>query len=252
MRLLILPILYFLSVELILVKPSLFFWVALALAIASILGVFQVSQKRKLFSIICPLMFLVGSFFILPLIGSRLFIHFYVVIAAFVFWLSFLQLRLFFSSQEWLLKISLDLGKSINLAACFLWFSGIYGLFTNFSLSPWLVALLGVFAVFLLGFHFLKLSLFEASENNHSAAPRFILALLVIDITILEILWTLQFSPFSYLTAGAVLVIIYYVALDIWQNKFRGTLSKKLILNHFILGSMLVVLVLATSKWLPL
>lgn len=252
MRLLILPILYFLSVELILVKPALFFWVALALAVASILGVFQVSKKKRTFLTICPLMFLVGSFFVLPLIGSKFFIHFYVVIASFIFWLSFFQLRLFFSSEVRLLKISLDLGKSINLIACLLWFSGIYGLYTNFSLPSTLVTFLAVLAVFLLGFHFLKLSLFETSENNHSVAPRFILALLVIDIVVLEILWALLFLPFSHLTAGAVMVIIYWVALDIWQGKFRGILSKNFVLNRLVLGTLLVTLVLATSQWFPI
>lgn len=254
MRLLILPILYFLSVELILVKPSLFFWVALALAAASILAVFQISKKRRSFSVICPLMFLVGSFLILPLIGGKIIIHFYAVLASIVFWFSFLQLRLFFSSQERLLKISLDLGKSINLVACFLWFSGIYGLYTNFSLPPILVTFLGVLTVSLLGFHFLKLSLFSSTQEkvNHSSGLEFIFILLVIDIAILEILWVLLFWPFFYLTTGAVLVIIYYVALDIWQSRFRKVLSKRLIVNRLILSSVLVTLVLATTKWLPL
>ena len=126
MRSLIFPILYFLSLELVLVRPSLFLWVALALVVASILGVLQISKRRRLFLAICPLMFLVASFFLLPLIGGKIIVHIYVILAAFIFWLSFFQLRLFFSSDQRLLKKSLDLGRSVNLAACFLWFSVIY------------------------------------------------------------------------------------------------------------------------------
>jgi len=259
MRLLILPILYFLSIELILVRPSLFFWIALVLVIASILGVLQISKKKRLFSAICPLMFLISSFFLLPLIGGKIIIHIYIILAAFIFWLSFLQLHLFFSSQERLLKISLDLGKSINLITCFLWFSGIYGLYINFYPSIWLVSLAMLLALPLFSFHFLKLSLFtpfsaspqRASQRYFSVHKRFILPSLAITLIIFQIFWTLQFWPFAYLTIGAVMVIIYYVILDIWQSKFRGILSKRLILNRLALGGVLVVLVLATGKWMP-
>ncbi len=274
MRLLILPILYFLSIELVLVRPSLFFWIALVLVTASILGVLQISKKKRLFSAICPLMFLISSFFLLPLIGGKILVHIYVILAAFIFWLSFLQLHLFFSSEERLLKISLDLGKSINLITCFLWFSGIYGLYINFYPSIWLVSLAMLLALPLFSFHFLRLSLFtpfsaspqRVDPSTSSGSPRaesrgdqryfsvhkrFILPSLVITLMIFQIFWALQFWPFAYLTIGAVLVIIYYVILDIWQNKFRGILSKRLILNRLTLGGVLVVLVLATSKWLP-
>lgn len=253
MRLLIFPILYFLSIELVLVRPSLFLWIALALVLATILGVFQISKKRKAFLVICPLMFLVASFFLLPLIGGEILIHIYVILAAFIFWLSFLQIQLFFSSQERLLKISLDLSRSINLIACFLWFSGIYGLYVNFYPSLWLVSLGALFGGLLLSFHFLRLSLFSRSETSIYPLPlKFILAIFVIGLSLFQIFWALLFWPFAYLTIGVVLVIIYYIALNIWQNKFRGTLSKRLVLNRLILGGVLVVLVLATSKWFPL
>lgn len=252
MRSLILPILYFLSLELVLIRPSLFFWVALALIVASILGVLQISKRRRLFLAICPLMFLVASFFLLPLIGGEIVIHIYVILAAFVFWLCFFQLRLFFSSEEKLLKNSLDLGRSLNLAACFLWFSGIYGLYINFYPSLWLVSLGAFFGGLLLSFHFLRLSLFTTSETSNYLPPlKFVLAVLIISLSIFQIFWALLFWPFTYLTIGVVLVIIYYIALNIWQSKFRGTLSRGLILKRLFLGGVLVALILATSKWLP-
>lgn len=129
------------------------------------------------------------------------------------------------------------------ISAIFFFYSSLYGAYLNFTISLWMILSVFFMATCAVGFQYFSLTGHDKKMVLiYSAA---------IGMAMTEIAWALSFWPFGYLTTGVVLLIFYYVLWDMVYVYFIGDLSKKRVLGNMVLFGSLVVLVLASSKWLP-
>ena len=74
---------------------------------------------------------------------------------------------------------------------------------------------------------------------------------LLLALAMVEIVWTINFWPFGYLTAGTIALILYYVLWDLIQSYFLNLLSRRRVVANMIFFSVIITLVLLSSKWIP-
>ena len=130
-----------------------------------------------------------------------------------------------------------------SFTALFFSYSSFYGFYLNF-LVPVSVLIVAYFLVtLLLGYGTLRF--FEKDRQKIWFFS------LVVAFSMAQIVWTLNFWPFGYLTTGVIALILYYVLWEIVRSHFSLILSKKMMIGHLATNFFLIVLVLLTSKWIP-
>jgi hypothetical protein len=83
------------------------------------------------------------------------------------------------------------------------------------------------------------------------SAPRRGLLVLsgMVGLTLAEATWALNYWAASFLLGGALLLVIFYVALGLLQNHLEGTLSKRIFWEYGLLGGgLLAAVVIATFR----
>jgi hypothetical protein len=66
-----------------------------------------------------------------------------------------------------------------------------------------------------------------------------------------EIFWVLNFWPFGYLTTSVAGLVFYFVFWDIIQCHFLQKLSKRRIVANMVFLSIIVMMVLSSTRWFP-
>jgi hypothetical protein len=126
--------------------------------------------------------------------------------------------------------------QTITLLLAFSLFSAIYYARLRFLYSGALMCATGA----LLAYALLQWS-----------APRaglFLLAGLV-GLTLAEATWALNYWAASFLLGGALLLVIFYVAIGLLQNHLEGTLSRRIFWEYGLLGgALLAVVVFVTFR----
>jgi hypothetical protein len=126
--------------------------------------------------------------------------------------------------------------QTITLLLAFSLFSAIYYARLRFLYSGVLIGATGA----LLAYALLQWS-----------APRrglFLLAGLV-GLTLAEATWALNYWAASFLLGGALLLVIFYVAIGLLQNHLEGTLSRRIFWEYGLLGgALLAVVVFVTFR----
>jgi hypothetical protein len=137
--------------------------------------------------------------------------------------------------------------RGMNMAATvstiFFTYAGAYGLYLNFLVPLWSLMLAYLFVTLLVSYQYFSII---KEEKKTVWIYSFILAL-----AMAEIVWTINFWPFGYLTAGAIALILYYVLWDLIQSHFLNLLSKKRVVANLIFFSAVIFMILITSKWIP-
>ena len=138
--------------------------------------------------------------------------------------------------------------RGMNMAATsvtiFFTYASAYGLYLNF-LVP-LYALMIVYLLITLFISYQHFSIIKGGQKNLIWIYSFLLALVMA-----ELVWTMNFWPFGYLTTGTAALILYYVLWDMTQSYFLNLLSKKRVVANMIFFSVLILMILASSKWIP-
>lgn len=131
----------------------------------------------------------------------------------------------------------------------FFTYAGAYGLYLNFLVPLYILMLAYLLVTLLVSYQYFSIihpPTDEKKSNKIVWVYSFILAL-----AMAEIAWTVNFWPFGYLTTGIVALILYYVLWDLIQSHFLNLLSKQRVVANLIFLSVLIFIVLATSKWIP-
>lgn len=129
------------------------------------------------------------------------------------------------------------------MIASFFFLSVLYGFYINFTVPLWVFMVLYGFGSFGVLFQYLHI----LTPNT----KRVSLYSLVGALTLVELAWMVNFWPFGYLTSGVVVLMFFFVLFDLAQNDILGTLSKKRVLTHIAIFFFLLVIVLWSSRWLP-
>jgi hypothetical protein len=138
--------------------------------------------------------------------------------------------------------------KGMNMAATsatiFFTYAGTYGLYLNF-LVPLYVLMSAYFVITLL----VSYQYFSIIKSNEQKTV--LVYSVLLGLAMMEISWAMNFWPFGYLTTGVIALILYYVLWSIVQSYFLTILSQKRTIINLLFFSFLVLIVLLTSKWIP-
>ena len=138
--------------------------------------------------------------------------------------------------------------QGMNMAATsatvFFAYAGAYGLYLNF-LVPLHLLMLCYFMITLLTSY----QYFSIIKNNDKKTV--LMYSFIMGLSMMEIAWAINFWPFGYLTTGVIALILYYMLWSIVQSYFLNILSQKRTMISVLFFSFLVVIVLLTSKWIP-
>ncbi len=238
-KLVLLGLVYFLGLELVILKSDwLFFILAFLLAMALFEG--RSLGKKWRFSIL-PVLFVLFSVALLALVTLAFQQQIFILLATAVFYLLILgtyRLREYEGDQT-----ARGMLMAATATTIFFVFSSSYGLYLNFMIPLYVLMLECLVVTFLVSFQYF--SIIE-KERKKIFLYSFILALIQA-----EIIWAMNYWPFGYLTTGVVMLILYYVLWDLTQIYFLNLLSRKRVIANMIFFSALVVLVLLSAKWIP-
>lgn len=196
---------------------------------------------RWLFSVL-PIFFVLSSVALLYLIGGHLEQQIFIALSSGMYYLSLLSAyRLGKYSGDQTAK---GMNMAASLATIFFTYTSAYGLYLNF-LVPLAYLMLVYLAVTLL-VSFQYLVIIKRNQRRIVWMYSFLLALIMA-----EVVWTMNFWPFGYLTTGVIALILYYVLWDLTQSHFLNLLSKKRVIANMIFFSALIVIVLLSAKWIP-
>jgi len=138
--------------------------------------------------------------------------------------------------------------KGMNMAATsttiFFIYASAYGLYLNFLVPLYILMLVYFLSTLLVSYQYF--SIIKNNEQKVVWTYSFLLGL-----AIMEIVWAISFWPFGYLTTGVIALILYYILWSIVQGHFLNNLSQKRAIVNIIFFSFLILLVLITSKWIP-
>jgi len=71
----------------------------------------------------------------------------------------------------------------------------------------------------------------------------------LVGLTLAEATWALNYWAASFLLGGALLLVIFYMAIGLLQNHLEGTLSPRIFWEYGLVGfGLLVAVVFATFR----
>ncbi|MFZ5982460.1 MAG: hypothetical protein ACOYS2_02745 [Patescibacteria group bacterium] len=217
-------------------------WWLFSIGILLLLAIFQGKKLggRWIFAVLPSVfsIFSAGLLYLVTLPGER---QAFIALSSLMYYLSLLGIyRLKKAPTDQTARGMVVAG---SFTALFFAFSASYGFYLNY-LVPVYVLMLGYFAISLL-ISYGTLIFFKKGEGNIWFFS-FVLSFLVA-----QIVWTLNFWPFGYLTTGVIALILYYVLWEIIRGHISLVLSKKRLVGHLVGVSVLIGIVLLTSKWTP-
>jgi hypothetical protein len=234
---LIYAILFLVVLQVIFWNENLIWQAGIFLVFFSIWSAKEVGGKYS-FSII-PAVFSVSSLILFYLIDFSADQQAFIIIASAVFYFILLGIfRLKSYSED---QTARGIASGGLLATVFFFYAGFFGLYINFSIPLWLLMLVFLAITFVLSYHYL---------GAISSDKKKVLNLSVIlGLAMAEISWVINFWPFGYLTTGVIALIFYYMFWDLAQSYFTQKLSKRKIAFNLIFFSLLIGLILFTSRW---
>lgn len=233
-------LIFLFGLELILLKPNSVIVVMVFLLVIAAYGGRKIGGKW--FFSVLPIFFTFSSVALLYLITLGFEQQIFILLSAGMYYLSMLgayRLGLYAGDKT---------AKGMNMAAMaatiFFTYAGSYGLYLNFLVPLYYLMLVYLFVTLFVSYQYFLI--IKNDERKTVWTYSFLLALVMT-----EIVWTINFWPFGYLTTGVIALILYYVLWDLTQSHFLNLLSKKRVVANMIFFSIMIVLVLLSAKWLP-
>jgi len=199
----------------------------------------KIGRKWK-FSVL-PISFVLSCVALLYLVTIRYEQQAFIILASGMYYLSLLgayRLSLYENDQT---------ARGMNMAATvstiFFVYASAYGLYLNFLVPLYYLILAYLFATLFVSYQYFSII--------HPHKKIVWVYSLLIALIMSELVWTISFWPFGYLTSGVVALILYFVLWDVIQSYFLRILSKKRFVANLIFFSVLTSLVLISSKWIP-
>lgn len=240
LRPLLFSLIFFGSLEVITLKAKFVFVIAVFLFMLSLYEGRKIGG-RWLFSVL-PAFFVLSSLALLYLIGIAYEQQIFVALASGMYYLSLLsayRLGNYKSDQT---------AKGMNMAAAFatifFTYASAYGLYLNFLVPLYYLMLVYLIVTLLVSFQYF--AIIKNDQRKIVWMYSFLLALIMA-----EIVWTMNYWPFGYLTTGVIALILYYVLWDLTQSYFLNLLSRKRVIANMIFFSALISIVLLSAKWIP-
>jgi hypothetical protein len=196
----------------------------------------------KWFFAVLPIFFTFSSVALLYLITLGFEQQIFIILSSAMYYLAMLsayRLGLYAGDQT---------ARGMNMASMattiFFTYAGAYGLYLNFLVPLYYLMFVYLIVTLLVSYQYFLI--IKSGDRKIVWMYSFLLALVMA-----EIVWTMNFWPFGYLTTGVIALILYYVLWDLAQSYFLNLLSKKRVVANIVFFSVMIVLVLLSAKWLP-
>jgi len=232
-------LIFFAGLEFFTLRPDLLFLIVIFLFFISLYEGMRLG-KKFIFSIL-PAIFCLSSIGLLFLINPVYEKQIFIALSSIVYYFSLfgaLRLGEYLGDQT---------AKGMNMfatsATIFFTYTGAYGIYLNFLVPLYILMLVYLIITLLVSYQYF--SIIE-SDKKRVWTYCFLLSLIMA-----EVVWTMNFWPFGYLTTGVIALILYYVLWDLTQSFFLNLLSQKRVLANMIFFSALVIVVLLSAKWIP-
>jgi len=229
------------GLEMVLYETDWVFRIIFFLLLASVYGGRKIGGRW--FFTVLPIFFTLSSVSLLYLISVDFEQQIFIFLAAGMYYLAMLsahRLGLYDKDQT---------ARGMNMAAMaatiFFTYAGVYGLYLNFLVPLYYLMLAYLGVTLLVSYQYFLI--IKKDDRRKVWAYSFLLSLVMA-----EIVWTMNFWPFGYLTTGVIALILYYVLWDLTQSYFLNLLSKKRVVANMVFFSVMIILVLLSSKWLPI
>ena len=245
---LIIPALVFLLEEMYYLSPKLIYVAAVLVNLLIFFTVWQFSQtseidKRWWNYLILPAVMSVA------LMSYSVFLSFKLIIQLLYFFnLVFLYLYLRYVYYYLLNPLAYEvfsienISSYINWLTFFLLAATVYGLasFLNLPIS-WLVLIM---------ISLTSLLVYQIIWANKIELMPSLPYILISCLILVELFWSISFLPFNYNISGLSLAICYYVVIGLVKNHLLLKLDAAKVKMYLILGSISLLLVLSTAKWM--
>lgn len=240
LRLLLFGLLFFAGLEFAVFQPRYIFLTAVFLALAAFFEGKR-SGGRWLFSVL-PAILSIFSTIQLYLIGLIYEQQIFILLAAGMYYLALLSAhRLGQYRRD---QTARGMNAAASVAAIFFAYAGAYGWYLNFLVPLYWLMLAYLIVTLLLSYQYF--AIIKPDDKRKVWIYCFLLSLIMS-----EIIWTMNFWPFGYLTTGVIALILYYVLWDLIRSHFLNLLSKRRVIANMVFFSAIIVLVLMTAKWIP-
>ncbi len=224
----------------VLIKPELVALVVLFLFLFSLYKGREIGGKW-LFAVL-PASFTLSSITLLYLITLGYEQQIFIMLSALMYYLSMLgAYRLGAYPKD---QTARGMNMAATSATVFFSYAGSYGLYLNFLVPLYYLML--VYLVITLFASYQYFAIIKSDDKKLAWIYSLLIALIMV-----EIVWTMNFWPFGYLTTGVIALILYYVLWDLTQSYFLNIMSKKRVVANMVFFSVMIILVLLSSKWLP-
>ena len=234
---LICAVLFLAFFQVILISNNLIWYAGFFLLVLSVLGAKKLGGKY-VFSLV-PIIFSISSMILVYLIDAYPIKQTFIIISSVIYYFVFLGIcRLKNYEKDQTAKGIISGGI---FATAFFFYAGFYGLYLNFAIPLWFLMLVFLAITFILSYHYLGILSTDKSKVLTYG--------LILGLAMAEISWVINFWPFGYLTTGVIALIFYYMFWDLAQSFFTEKLSKKKIVVNLIFFSLLIGLILFSSRW---
>jgi hypothetical protein len=240
LRPIIFSIIFLLGLELIIFKYEYVYVIAISLFLLSLIEGYS-SGKKWIFSIL-PAFFTISSIALLYLIAPVIQRQTFILLSSLMYYLSlFSSYRLGIYIKD---QTANGMNKAATAATIFFAYASAYGLYLNYLVPLYMLMLAYLLITLLVSYQ----NFYIIRQNNSTVvwAYSFILSL-----AMAELIWTMNYWPFGYLTTGVIALILYYVLWDLIQSYFLDILKKRRVVVNMVFFSIMIVLVLLSAKWVP-
>ena len=225
-------------------------WIPAVAVFLVIISLFEGKQlgRRWRYSIL-PVLFSASSTALLYLIAPNYEQQIFILLAGIMYYFSlFGAYRLGQYEGD---KTAQGMNMAASSATVFFTYASAYGLYLNF-LVPLYILMLAYLAITLLVSyqHFIIIYPQAGDAMNKDRKTVWIYSFLL-ALAMSELIWTMNFWPFGYLTTGVIALILYYVLWDIISSHFLNILSRRRVVSNTVIFSILILLILLSSKWIP-
>jgi hypothetical protein len=244
-------LIFVIALEILVMRDDFVFWVVIFLISFSFVIIWPIARKLRFLAI--PLFLSLGSVSLLYLIDYKLERQVFIGLSFVVYYLAVLgayRLKMY--------RYDTTAQGMVNLATlvtAFFWFSSNIGWFLNFQIQSWILVLTFFGSTFLISFSSLSVATNKKEEENDGNNNLFIhqgtvLFLGIILSTIMsQWAWGIALWPFSYLTTGAITMVLFYFFWDIIRIYLKQEFTVERVLTNTFLSLLLLTGILMTTEW---
>lgn len=232
---------FLLGLELIVFQSDRIFFLAALIAVFTLHASWRIGKSFSMS--ITPLIFALSAITLLYLVDSSMQQQYLISMSFFVYYLAFLGIyRLRCYERD---KTAHSIMSFVAMSTMFLFYASIYGIYLNFAIPIGVFMLLYCVVTALLSYQYL--SMLDAVKTTQARIYS-----LILGLAMAEVAWVVNFWPFGYLTTGVVVLMFYYILWYLVQGYFSKTLFAKGLFMHLALLSVLIGMVLTSTRWVPI